>query len=149
MTSYLFINLQGGCKLRKKSKGSFTKELLGSIIFISIFVIGINYLPPLTQYINVLDMQRGYKMEMMKEGYLSYDSRQKLKNELVNIGCENISIVATDSKVKWGQDIKLIIEYDTKIKEAKVEDNNGFSIKIADKVKRIRVDDKKTISTAT
>ena len=34
----------------------------------------------------------------------------------------NISIVATDSKVKWGQDIKLIIEYDTKIKEAKVED---------------------------
>lgn len=135
--------------MRKKSKGSFTKELLGSIIFISIFVIGINYLPPLTQYINVLDMQRGYKMEMMKEGYLSYDSRQKLKNELVNIGCENISIVATDSKVKWGQDIKLIIEYDTKIKEAKVEDNNGFSIKIADKVKRIRVDDKKTISTAT
>jgi uncharacterized membrane protein YhiD involved in acid resistance len=135
--------------LRKKSKGSFTKELLGSIIFISIFVVGINYLPPLTQYINVLDMQRGYKMEMMKEGYLSYDSRQKLKNELTNIGCENISIVATDSKVKWGQDIKLIIEYDTKIKEAKVEDNNGFSIKITDKVKRIRVDDKKTISAAT
>ncbi|MGY5241156.1 hypothetical protein [Clostridium tertium] len=135
--------------MRKKSKGSFTKELLGSIIFISIFVVGINYLPPLTQYINVLDMQRGYKMEMMKEGYLSYDSRQKLKNELTNIGCENISIVATDSKVKWGQDIKLIIEYDTKIKEAKVEDNNGFSIKITDKVKRIRVDDKKTISAAT
>ncbi|WP_097033998.1 hypothetical protein [Clostridium tertium] len=135
--------------MRKKSKGSFTKELLGSIIFISIFVVGINYLPPLTQYINVLDMQRGYKMEMMKEGYLSYDSRQKLKTELTNIGCENISIVATDSKVKWGQDIKLIIEYDTKIKEAKVEDNNGFSIKITDKVKRIRVDDKKTISAAT
>ena len=135
--------------MRKKSKGSFTKELLGSIIFISIFVVGINYLPPLTQYINVLDMQRGYKMEMMKEGYLSYDSRQKLKNELTNIGCENISIVATDSKVKWGQDIKLIIVYDTKIKEAKVEDNNGFSIKITDKVKRIRVDDKKTISAAT
>jgi len=85
-----------------------------------------------------------YKVEEI--GYLPQERQQELEKKLTELGCKNIRISATSTKVDYGQDIDLNIEYDTTIKVIKVDDT--FFPTLEDKDLPVKIP-KSTVSKAT
>lgn len=132
----------------KKHKGMLlsTEAILVIVTMAIVTVFFMSMSPPMMESGKAEGIARKYIIKAQQQGYLSSEDKAELTNRLEAIGAKNISIQTTDSKVKYGDDVNLVVEYDTEVKEIK---NNkdafpGFEVNI----KRVKID-KSTIGTAT
>lgn len=89
---------------------------------------------------------RRYMFKIEEDGYLTIENRNEMINKLESKGCKNVSITGTDSKVNYGQDIYINVEYDSVIKE--ITFGEGFLPKLVDVTKRVVIP-KETVSKCT
>lgn len=132
----------------KKSKGisNFTS---GIIVFASICAVFIYLLYaniPVFVQIKAESKIRDHAFKLEQQGYLTPESRNDLINKLEQIGCKNVSVSGTNSKVGYGMDVYLNVEYDAIIKEFSIED--GFKIEVKEVVHRVTIP-KGTVSKCT
>ncbi|MEG1482878.1 MAG: hypothetical protein RSA57_03680 [Cetobacterium sp.] len=132
----------------KKSKGSM--QIAGVLIAIATIALFSVYLIyqniPIFIKQNAQQILRPYIFKMEQEGYLSAENMLNLKNELEDAKCNNVKVTATNSKVEYGMDIYLNIEYETVLKELIMEDS--FLPKLKDKTIIVPIP-KKTVSKCT
>ncbi|WP_027633427.1 hypothetical protein [Clostridium hydrogeniformans] len=117
--------------MNKKHKGSQLLLFIATIpIAIGIIAVIWTAFPVTFGKLNSEEIYRKYFMTMIKDGYLTSSNKIKLTNELKEKGFKNINIKATDKKVRWGEDINLVIEYDMLVSTQ--QEHNGY--------KRVKMD---------
>lgn len=92
------------------------------------------------------EISRKYLIKTQQQGYLSSAQKNDLTNKLKSFGCKNISIQAVDNKVKFSDDVGLVVGYDVEVKELKINQNAFPTFET--NTKRVIID-KGTVSSTT
>ena len=114
----------------RKKKGSIDVSLMLVIsifILVTIFVSMVNYLQPVTMYMNINSKARKYILTMEREGGLSPSNLQNLKQELTDVGLDmsKVTITATPKgTVSYGDEVSLEIKYAYKTVKKQVDGLN-------------------------
>lgn len=135
-------------KARGKVKGGLLIEAIIGMVIISVLsVIIISSFGPINKKTDVENIYRKYSFKSMCAGYLNSSEQDNLKKELEDIGCTDVVISSNASKVKWGDEIGLVVECNIDVTELTIGDNETFP-SIEKTSKRIRMD-KRTVSMTT
>lgn len=135
-------------KTRGKVKGGLLIEAIIGMVIISVLsVVIISAFGPINKKIDMENIYRKYSFKSMCSGYLDKSEQDNLKKELEDIGCTDVVISSNDSKVKWGDEIGLVVECNIDVTELTIGDNETFP-SIEKTSKRIRMD-KRTVSMTT
>lgn len=135
-------------KKHRRSKGmiGFIEAIFVTVVLGTITVLFVSPNLPSITVGKAETIGRKYIIKSQQQGYLSSSDMVQLKMKLGDIGVKNITIKAANNKVKFGEDVDLVIEYDIEVKELNV-DGSVFP-KFETKTKRVKID-KSTISTMT
>lgn len=135
-------------KTRGKVKGGLLIEAIIGMVIISVLsVVIISAFGPINKKTDMENIYRKYSFKSMCSGYLDKSEQDNLKKELEDIGCTDVVISSNDSKVKWGDEIGLVVECNIDVTELTIGDNETFP-SIEKTSKRIRMD-KRTVSMTT
>jgi len=132
----------------KKSKG-ISNFISGLIVFATLCTLLVCLIyPNIPIFIKVKAESkiRDHSFKMEQQGYLTPENRDSLIKKLEQSGCKNVSVSGTNSKVDYGSDIYLYVEYDAVIKELEIKD--GLLPKINEVTKRVSIP-KETVSKCT
>lgn len=132
----------------KKSKGvtNFQTALIVIVSICCIYVFYIYNMVPLVVKLQAETITRKAMFKMEQEGMITASYRADLKRKLEEKGCKNVVISGTSSKVSYGQDIYLKIQYDRIEKTFGFD--GGFLPKLIDKVEKVEIP-KETVSKCT
>lgn len=137
---------QEGDKLKKiklsKNKGEiidhFIVTMLGLFSFFVIIFASINYIGSINTYVQSNRIARNYMLKMESHGCLSTDNALELRQQLSNLGLENINLDGTTfTQVNNGDDIHLDIKFTEKVRTLTMD--KGFNIKFTDSKKDIEI----------
>lgn len=134
-------------KLRRHKGTIGTIEAI--IITVAISSIAVAFMSqnaPIISRGNAESIARKYIIKGQQQGFLSTSDVAELTRKLQDKGCKNVSIKTVNNKVKYGDDIDLIVEYDIDVKEIKTNENAFPTFQV--NTKRVKID-KSTIGTAT
>lgn len=107
-------------KFRKKHKGSQFLEFVCTIpLIIYITVVLLSPCMPAINKAKAQVIYRKYMFSMVKEGYLTDSNRLKLISDLEDKGFKNVTVQANSEKVKWGDEVKLKVEFDMPVNKYK------------------------------